>query len=350
MTEEVKDMMVPVIKAENLNEEDKKILTELYSQAKEVCELKPWEYLGDLDIVTVELPEASESFFASISGATTNQPAIHLFPGIKAYQSFLRLAAADGEDMERLKYERDHVSLFFAPKTTVPEEQLAIMDALGITVEGDLYPAFFTFMPGFVPRMITIPEAKIMNRVYQHLKVIFSKQKSGEMKASFDTERTIVRYYDIDKNGWETEEADTYYPDLDYQITAVPTEDEAIKDAVKKPRKVETLELDMFYLPTPLASQETETPFYPVMLLLASHEDGKLYYNDMLVKGDAKGLAVFTAITNYVQREGRPKAIIVHQHYLETMISDLCKLYKTDIIFDETTKLNEFKVKLLNSK
>ena len=333
-------------------EEELKQWKDLYEQAAELRDLRPWQDTKDLDLITVELPEAEEAFFCSISGYAGNRPAIHVLPGMAALQNFYRLAASQGEETRRLTLERQQISCFFADRESVPEEQYKLIRRLDLKFRGTgQWIVFEACRPGYLPRMLFADEVKILARVFKHLLAALRKQREGLMKADFEKGRTIVRYYDLDANAWNCAEDEAFFPDLDYPVIAVP-KDEAMDKAKKQPRNKATLELDLFYLPQPVESQEEAGLFfYPRMLLLADQASGKLYYNDLLVVEDAASLAVFTALSSYMLDQGRPKRVLVTQKLLQDMLKDFGKVFGVEIqLTDKLPGLEAFRNKIFGSR
>lgn len=339
-------------KSNDYTEDELKQWKELYEQAAELRDLRPWTALRDLDVITIDLPEAEEPFFCSVSGAAGNRPAIHVLPGIEALQNFYRLAASEGEETRHLALERQQMSCFFVDREDVPEEQYKLIRALDLKFRGaGQWISFEAFRPNYIPRLFLADEVKILNRVYKHLIVAIKKQLSGQLKADFNQGKTIVRYYDLDANGWDCVEDEAFFPDLDYPVIAVPA-DEAMDKAKKQPRAKDSLDLDLFSMPQPVASEEEEgLAFFPRMLLLAGHEDGKLHYNDLLVPGDVAGIAVFTALSSFMLANGRPKAIYVTRKLLSRMLEDFGKEFGVEIILTERlASLEPFRARIFGRR
>ncbi len=327
-------------------EEELKQWKELYEQAAELRDLQPWTVLKDLDVITIDLPEAEEPFFCSISGKAGNRPAIHVLPGVEALQNFYRLAASQGEETHRLALERQQMSCFFVDRESVPEGQYKLIRDLKLKFRGaGQWITFEAYRPGYMPRLFLGDEVKILNRVYKHLLVALKKQKEGLLNADFNTGKTIVRFYDLEANAWDCVEDDAFIPDLDYPVVAVPA-DEAMEKGKKQPRAKDCLDLDLFFLPQPVGG-ENGTAFYPRMLLLADHKTGKLHYNDLLVPGDVPAIAVFTALSAYILAQGRPRAVYVNQRLLQRMLEDFGKEFNVEIRpAEKLDGLEPFKAKI----
>jgi len=57
---------------------------ELYDVTQRIQSLQPWEHLWDMDLITLQLPEYEQPFFASVMGRNGECFAIAVMEGIEA--------------------------------------------------------------------------------------------------------------------------------------------------------------------------------------------------------------------------------------------------------------------------
>lgn len=310
-----------IIKTENEIEQ----WQELVHLTREFQALKPWQHLAEMEMITIDLPEASEPVFCCVFGKNTEVQALRVLPGVEALINFYRLAHSLGEDTRRLLYEQKDLRLTF--------------------VEGADF-VWEARWPGYLPRMLREEEAGFLGRVVKHVNRAIRNYIDGKVNVDFAAGKTLLRYYDGEANMWLTKEEEAYFPPLDYPSLSI-SEVELVQELQQKPKNKAVLELDMFYLPRPATLSDSEEEggesgspagtaaageagddgllFYPRMLLLGDKERGALVNNTMLSPRDNGPSAIFQALADYILSFGRPGTLIVCQEMYFQMLQDFCK-------------------------
>ncbi|MEL7622965.1 MAG: hypothetical protein AAGU12_05195 [Clostridiales bacterium] len=310
-----------IIKTENEIEQ----WQELVHLTREFQALKPWQHLAEMEMITIDLPEASEPVFCCVFGKNTEVQALRVLPGAQALINFYRLAHSLGEDTRRLLYEQKDLRLTF--------------------VEGADF-VWEARWPGYLPRMLREEEAGFLGRVVKHVNRAIRNYIDGKVNVDFAAGKTLLRYYDGEANMWLTKEEEAYFPPLDYPSLSI-SEVELVQELQQKPKNKAVLELDMFYLPRPATLSDSEEEggesgspagtaaageaggdgllFYPRMLLLGDKERGALVNNTMLSPRDNGPSAIFQALADYILSFGRPGTLIVCQEMYFQMLQDFCK-------------------------
>lgn len=310
-----------IIKTENEIEQ----WQELVHLTREFQALKPWQHLAEMEMITIDLPEASEPVFCCVFGKNTEVQALRVLPGVEALINFYRLAHSLGEDTRRLLYEQKDLRLTF--------------------VEGADF-VWEARWPGYLPRMLREEEAGFLGRVVKHVNRAIRNYIDGKVNVDFAAGKTLLRYYDGEANMWLTKEEEAYFPPLDYPSLSI-SEVELVQELQQKPKNKAVLELDMFYLPRPATLSDSEEEggesgspagtaaageagddgllFYPRMLLLGDKERRTLVNNTMLSPRDNGPSAIFQALADYILSFGRPGTLIVCQEMYFQMLQDFCK-------------------------
>ncbi len=342
-----------VIKTEN----EKEQWQELFHLTREFQALKPWQHLAEMEMITIDLPEASEPVFCCVFGKNTEVQALRVLPGAQALINFYRLAHSLGEDTRRLLYEQKDLRLTFVERAPAPAEQSALaaepaQEDRGEqteTAQGNQTGIDFVWearWPGYLPRMLRAEEAGFLGRVVKHVNRAIRNYIDGKVNVDFAAGKTLLRYYDGEANMWLTKEEEAYFPPLDYPSLSI-SEVELVKELQQKPKNKAVLELDMFYLPRPATLSDSEEEggesgspagtaaageagddellFYPRMLLLGDKERGALVNNTMLSPRDNGPSAIFQALADYILSFGRPGTLIVCQEMYFQMLQDFCK-------------------------
>ncbi len=312
---------------------EKKPWQELLHLTREFQELKPWQHLAEMEMIAIDLPEASEPVFCCIFGKNTEVQALRILPGIEALMAFYRLATSEGEDTRRLLYEQKELRLTFVEEAQAPAEPGQEEQGIDFVWE--------VRWPGYLPRRLREEEAGFLGRVMKHANRAIRNYIERKVTVDFAAGKTLLRYYDAQANMWLTKEEDAYIPPLDYPSLSID-EAELVKELRQKPKNEAVLELDMFYLPRPVTMSESEkgeggSPagtaaagdegllFYPRMLLLGDRQRGTLVNNGMLSPEDDGPTAIFKALADYILSYGRPKTLIVCQQMYLEMLRDFCK-------------------------
>jgi len=136
---------------------------QLFDLANEACVRKPWEIMGDTDLVLVKDPESQEMCYCSVMGALGEIFAVHAYRGMESYRLFKKIASGAPLTAGEFFGAQRGVTMEFLPSGMLrgPDRELARV--LGHPLKrGTIAPQFRAGRPGYQPWYPTEAEGKVL--------------------------------------------------------------------------------------------------------------------------------------------------------------------------------------------
>ena len=302
-------------------------MKELYDTAINIRQIAPWNYLWDMDLVVVMLPDREEPVYCSVMGRNGECFAIGVYPGFRAVGSFYRMAEPSPREISAFSagLEQECLMCHFGNREEVEQEDRDIYKALGLRFRGrNEWIYFRTMEPGRYPWHIRAREADLLIQVLQNLALAVIPLVSGELSVDFDSGEALVRSYSQEKGLWRNGAAK-----LQPRHVSVPrliVDDGAFMARLRKCRRTDTcLEFDMSYLPMPLRENRNARPYYPRFILLVSKNDGAAIDQHLADKEEAVEVGILDMLTRYILKHGKPSSINVRDDRAASFIGDFCE-------------------------
>ncbi len=89
---------------------------ELYEVTISIKQLEPWNYLWDMDIVTIILSEYEEPFYCSVMGKAGQCFAISVYKGFEAVYGFYKIADAKKMPSLQIMRYQDNLTCYFGDR------------------------------------------------------------------------------------------------------------------------------------------------------------------------------------------------------------------------------------------
>lgn len=302
---------------------------ELYDIAANIKELKPWEYLSDIDIITLELPN-NEPIYCSIMGQAGQCYGIAAYIGYDAISNFhTMLRTTDIPPEQMIRYQDDNVILcYFGDREELTSKELKLIKDLDLKFRGrNNWIYFHHFKRGYVPFMLdqeeVIKETEILRNLFMALR---SYIEEG-LEVDFEDGNTLMRIYSPEDELWLNFEAPIKVPSK--QFIAPVLEDELLITKLRQMRQNKgDWEFDIAYLNTTINDKEYDRPVNGRICILADRKLGMIISQDMLTPLDDDIQAIFKTLINPIIEFGRPSKILVRDHYVYYIIKDLCERIK----------------------
>ncbi|HHV65373.1 MAG TPA: hypothetical protein GXX46_09930 [Peptococcaceae bacterium] len=298
---------------------------ELYEVTMRIRSLQPWEYLWDMDLVTLQIPEFEQPFFASVMGRNGECFAIAVMEGTDALLDFYRLADAEDIPPGQLIRYQNNMTCYFGDREELSSPEREIIKKLGLKFRGRNQWIFFrSFAPGYAPITLDQEQVVKLTRVFQELFMALKAYLENQIQVNFEKGQTLFRYFDPEQGLWFTTAGTMDKLFKKYRVPVV--EDEILIKRLKGKKKTESeLEIDTLYLNVVIDDSQFARPIMPVMLILADHKSGMLIDQEMLAPGDDNILAVLGSLISYIENFGKPKKVIVRDEGMAHLLLDLCK-------------------------
>ena len=251
---------------------------DLHMAFREYCEAKPWEWLDDSNIVTIEHPGWNYKGHAAVLGSGGIEFGLGVYRGDEGLAGYLGsvTGAFDTESSEVLDI-TNAVSALLADRELLPKEDRDVIRSLGLRYRGrGSWPLFQSAEPGYLPWRLNSDDAAVLAvslRCMTDLAELVRTGKESLDDSMDDSSLFLTRTF---RNGawinrWEQVISPVPPPVLDY-----PDLERLRQLAESKPRESETWELSIFYLHVPVREQRGARPHFPVMAMLVHSEFGYL--------------------------------------------------------------------------
>lgn len=299
---------------------------QLYEVAVNLKQMKPWEYLGEDDIVVLCLPGRKEPVFCSALGAGGELSALIVYPTASSFAERLIIKQNPGLPAYWLAGTQDCLMCNFADRNDVTDEEYRVIKSLGLKFRGKNQWIFFeAHTPGYAPWIVDAKQADLLISALQNFYMAARSYLEGKLKVDFENGKILLRFYSKEKEQWFN--CETEMPKLPLPARKrVTVTDELFTARLKaKKRAGWTVELDLFYLPTPVRGNKSELPRCPKICILADAESGAVFDQHIVGDDEREEDVILNLLANSILQCGRPGAVRIRGEIVEGLIGDLCK-------------------------
>ena len=183
----------------------------LYDLGEQFKKMKPWEYLSNLDMVQIDMPDGEKGYFV-VMGNGGSMYGFSLYLGDHGYNILRRMQKQMEERIseEHIIMEQDCLNMWLSDKDEVPPEQMFILDTLGRRYRGkNSWIYFERYEKDFMPYIYSVEDAqkckKYLEKLIESLPEIKIAMKGKEF--SYDFGKSFFAYcYDLGKWGLKVKE------------------------------------------------------------------------------------------------------------------------------------------------
>lgn len=308
---------------------------ELYDIAIRIKEMKPWEELWDMDLITILLKGKTEPCVCSVMGGTGECFAIAAYNGIEAIRDFFIIAENEDVPTDQLIRYQNNSMCYFGNRDELTKKELNIIKALGLKFRGKNNWIYFRiYEKGYAPYMPDRNEVIQLTDILQNLHMAIIALYKGT-KVDFENGNTLLRRFDEESQLWLNYQIPLFIPEVKYPI--IRLEDQLLVQRLKKQSANKSiLELDIAYLNSAINDETYDKPIITRLCLLADN-NGMIISQTMIEPIDDEIDIVLGTIVDYFLQNGKPKKIIVRDSYILSILTDLCK--KVDVKLVSSGKL-----------
>ena len=183
-------------------EASKNAWKQLYDITLKLDKLEPWNYLGDTQLVTIQLKDREEPVFCSVMGKFSGERGIAVFDGVEGLGDFYMILGSEEGDLPAQYLMDEHSSLtcFWGSMMNVPDEQRKVIDELDIrfkTISDWIY--FVSYKKGYKPYQLDEDEVALLIETYENLYMAVEAVRQGELNPEIEQAEGIVRRYNTEK-------------------------------------------------------------------------------------------------------------------------------------------------------
>lgn len=303
----------------------------LYDIATKLKELKPWEKLYSLDLITIQEQNEEEAQYCSINGSNGEYYGIIVYNGVDGINKFFQML--NYEEMpygQFLRYQNNLVCNF-GDREELTTKERNIIKELGLKFRGRNNWIYFRRMEeGYYPYMPNQQEVIRLTNILNHLYNAIEALNNG-LKVDFEHKKMLLHKFDEKSNKWVNSEEDLIIPELTYPIPVL-TDELLMKRLKNKPCNNTVLELDAAYLQTEIRDKDFEKPVVPRLFILFDCSSEFILAHHMITPKDDVTSIVITNLIEYVNNYGRPEKIVVRDDYFNSILYDICEELEIEVM------------------
>lgn len=302
----------------------------LYEVAMMLKEMRPWEELWDMDLITIYTSDEEEPIVCSIMGRGGQCTGIAAYTGFKAISEFLMAASSTEMPQRQLIRYQSNLMCFIGDREELTSKERSIIKDLGLQFRGKNNWIYFrAFELGYMPYMPDEKQVLKLTEILQHLYMAIRALHKG-LKVDFEGGKTLVRKFDKKSKLWLNYQAPVLEPQIEYPVPVLGDE-LLLKRLSNQKRTGFELELDIVYLTSCVNDKKYDKPIMPRLCILADARSGLLLDQNMVEPGDNDIDVVFDIVFKHILKEGRPQTINVRDVYLQSILLDVCKKLKIEL-------------------
>lgn len=308
----------------------------LYEVAAELKRAEPWSVLWDADIVTIQLPDQEEPVFCSVMGQGGACFGIGVYPGYDAFSRLHRLMSEDRKSPSGMDaFEQKCLMCYYGDREEIEPRDRAVMQELGLKFRGRNQWIFFRALePGYLPWFLDAEQVRLLTDALENLAMAFDYLLRGDIQVDFEGGETLLRFYSEERGEWLN--TAIQFPPLPVQQCSLHLKDELLLARLKKQKKRNVaLEIDSFYLPTPVQERKDEVPYLPRMTILADRTQGMLLDQHMAQPDEGPKGIPLDILVDYIETHGRPSAVYVRDDRIASILTETCAAIGVSLIAGE---------------
>ena len=302
----------------------------LYEAAEKIKEIKPWEYLWDMDLICLKeegKPE-KESVFVSVLGRGGTCYGLSIYEGYEGLNDFWMLAFQDRMNLpsEYVMYSQHCLTCYWGNREELSKKQRDIIKELGYKFRGkNQWLYFMSYQPGYIPFHMNQAEVRRMTRYLELLNRALPAYLQDRDSVAFEKEEmfTYIAGKDEKTDTWKAERL----PFTSFQFAGLTIQDEEVEEELRQSQKNEmVLEADIPFLGASVTDKKYERPANPQLCILAEARSQMIIRTEMTEPDEDARETMAELIVGFIENFGAPKEIRISNLILEAILEDICKL------------------------
>ncbi|MCD8039778.1 MAG: hypothetical protein LUE96_11955 [Lachnospiraceae bacterium] len=301
----------------------------LYESATRIKEMKPWDYLWDLDIVgilTGDNPE--DTVFYSILGKGGTCLGITVYEGYDALNSFFLLTMQDvlNVSTEYAMFNQQCLSCYWGDREELSAKQRKIIRELGYKYRGKgnwLY--FMSFEPGYYPFEPDRDEVLRMTEHLENFEKAFACYLDEKIQIDFENGNMFSFVFSDDKKSRKFGEEPLPFSSYNFGNLII-TDKEMLTQLREAPHANAVLELEIIPLGVSVADKKYDRPINMMAAVIADAKSGTIISCKMAGPDEDVNIVLVNELLAFIDDVGAPREILVSNVILEAVIEQICDI------------------------
>ncbi len=294
----------------------------LYREAEQIEALEPWELLWDTDLVEVMVPGRERPVYCAVLGHAGENLGVNVYDSTEGLERLSRLInAPEGENQLLHIYEQEFTGCFFGPKEELMVPDLSVLKQLGRSYDRQ-WIYFRSEKPGYIPWYLDADQAELMTWALEGLRACTQWLRMGKIQAEYDRER----FLSCKRQGDQWEITQTTPPEIFEYFPRLVMEEEELAPLRQAEKLDMVLELDSFYIPTPIQPEPGKPGYFPRATVLLNRENGMCIRQETGKAEDDFHETALSMVSQFIAGEGCPATICIRDDRLYGVVYDLCQV------------------------
>lgn len=325
----------------------------LYQITSEIKQLKPWEFLWDMDLIAIELPDHDDPVFCSIMGRGGDCFGIGVYVGVEGLADIMWLSDEQASYIppQFMMFEQTSLSCYFGNREEIPPEQKKLMKDLELKFRGKGQWIYFeSFQKGYYPFMPDADEVELLIETYENLLVVLKDLIDGELHVAFEQGEILLRQYDKQTKQWTNMTAPL--PLVHKEFPVIELQDQLLKKRMKNQNMTPNIiEMDLIYLGTKMKDKEFDRPINPLLFVAADATNGMVLSCDLISPNQDEVQEILNFFVNYVMERGRMRKIKLRNPKIAGVLQSVCEYcgIKIEAKCEEMEAIDSFLKTLIQS-
>ena len=322
----------------------------LYETANKISRFKPWDYFDEADRFMYIGEDESNQIFFSFINESAGKCGIACYIGVEDYlRARLRLTEKNIKNEPVFMLQNALICLW-DNRPDLSEESYELIKELGFKPRGNgAWLHFDRYEIGYVPVPLDENEIELLTDALENLYIMLATIYKNSLNPEFDKEKTLVRQYEPEDKKYHT-----YLYELDMPTGAIlldvaTVHENAMMRKIRSMSKEDyTAELDWSYANIVFVDEDDRKTF-PKLLCSVDPKNGHILHNEMISPNYVCPEAVLNALTDIVERYGKPSKILICDEELKAILSDFCNKIDLELVVAEELKaLNSIRKDILS--
>ena len=313
---------------------------ELHEAFREYCELYPWMWFDDTDLVAVELNGSEEKGYCVVLGSGGIERGLAVYRGGEGLAGFLAITSGsvDPGSLDALNT-TDAVSATLGDREELDKEDRDVIRSLGLRYRGrGRWPLFRSYVPGYFPWLLEADDAVLLAAALRGMSSLTEAVTRRDVSLDYEEDTNLFLTLSSTEGKWQSRWDQIFAP--------LPTPAAAYQDVERLERLASTAlrsqttwELGMYYLPAPLFEERRARPHLPVCAMLVESESGYVLTELFTQPGASDNDRQELLVNILESMPGLPVDIVVNTPRLEQMVESVTGPLGINVSIDETPAL-----------
>lgn len=307
---------------------------QLYEVATRIKEMKPWDYLWDLDLIGIQTgDDPRNTVFYSVLGRGGTCLGISIYEGYEGLNTFMMLTMQESMNLsvEYAMFNQKNLTCYWGNREELSANQRKIIKELGYKYRGKnnwLY--FLSFEPGYYPYNLNQDEVLRFTQHLENLELAFSYYIDLGVEVDFEHGEMFSFVFSEDRKKWHF--GAEPMPFTSYKFGILNIEEDELTDALRQvPIGDMVLELDLIPLGAGVTDKKYEKPANPMMIVIMERQSGMVLACEMSTPEDDPLVVLAEKLLDLIFQYGVPKIVYVRNVIVEAVIEQICDLSGTQL-------------------